>query len=230
MEHEPQDGIHAMVPKEKMSKGARKVRDTYEIVPGAPFYQREFGFYSIERWKKEGMPQDVPRSELFGFDPPGGIGLWGLGWCEAAFEPVFEEKILEDRGEYELVQDTAGRAVLFFKGRRSGFMPTYESEPVVDWKSWEENCKWRLDPKTPARWDKIDELRTSVIEMAGQGGMVTQRLVGGYMYLRSLMGPEGVMMQLCESPDLVHDCMETWFKLADAVIAKHQEFCTIDEI
>ncbi|MFW6286402.1 MAG: hypothetical protein ACOC29_00530, partial [Candidatus Sumerlaeota bacterium] len=65
-EQTTQDGIHAMVPKEKMSHGARKVRDAYEIVPGAPFYQREFGYYSIERWKKEGIPEDVPRSELFG--------------------------------------------------------------------------------------------------------------------------------------------------------------------
>ncbi len=225
-----QDGIHGLVPREKMSAGARKVRDTYNMVPGAPFYQREFGFYAMERWKTEGMPEDVSHAELFGFDPPGGIGLSGLGWCEAAFEPGFEVKVLEDRGEYELVQDSAGRGVLYFKGRRNGFMPTYESEPVEDWKTWEEKVKWRLNPESPERWEGLEDTKARVQKMAGQGGMVTQRLIGGYMYLRSLMGPEGVMIQLCEAPDLVHDCMETWFKLSDAVIANHQEFCTIDEI
>jgi len=25
-----------------------------------------------------------------------------------------------------------------------------------------------------------------------------------------------------DEPELIHDCMKTWFELADAVIAKHQ--------
>lgn len=31
-------------------------------------------------------------------------------------------------------------------------------------------------------------------------------------------------------PDVVHACMRTWFNLADAVIARHQDYVTIDEI
>jgi len=51
------------------------------------------------------MPQDVPLDGLFDYDAPGHHHLVQLGWCEAAFEPAFEVKIIEDRGDYEVEQD-----------------------------------------------------------------------------------------------------------------------------
>ncbi|MCJ7822157.1 MAG: hypothetical protein MUQ26_03585, partial [Armatimonadetes bacterium] len=84
-----EDGIHAMVPREKMAEAARRLRDTYAITPGAPLLRKEFGFFGLERWKEQGMPQDVPLDELFDYDPSGDHGLADLGWCEAAFYPAF---------------------------------------------------------------------------------------------------------------------------------------------
>mgnify|MGYP000900644668 FL=1 len=226
-----QDGIHGMVPREKMSKGARKMRDFYELKPNAGIYQEEFGFYSLDRWKKEGhINEDTDLAQLFGYDEPGRFDLRGLGWCEAGFCPTFEVKILEDRGEYEVVQDFAGRHVLYFKGRRDGFMPEYLDHPVKDMKTWEENCKWRLDPNTPDRYIKLEETMEKAKEAAGKGMIITQNLVGGYMYLRSLIGPVDLLYKFYDDPELIHDCMETWFKLADHVIAKYQEYVTIDEL
>ena len=223
------DGVHAMVPREKMSEGAKKLRDAYERVPGAPLYRKEFGYYSLERWKNEGMPEDVPLAELFHYDPPGAFDLMGLGWCEGAFEPAFEERVIEDRGAHEVVQDVSGRHVLYFKGRRSGFMPTYLDHPVKDLQTWEEDVKWRLDPETPARYAHLEERRREARRAAAEGMIVTQMVVGGYMYLRSLIGPLQVLYAFHEMPDLIHDCMKTWLALADAVIARHQEFVTIDQ-
>ena len=202
-----QDGIHAMVPRDLMAPGARKLRDVYERKPDAPLFQREFGYYSLERWKEQGMPQDVRHSELFSFDEPGHHGLGGLGWCEAGFVPSFEEKVLEDRGEYELAQDFAGRHVLYFK----------------------EHCLWRMDPETPERLKTIEAVIPQAIEAAGTGRIIVQQIVGGYMYLRSLMGPEGVLYMFYDQPELVHACMKAWFELADAVIARYQQHVTLDE-
>lgn len=224
------DGVHAMVPHERMSAAARKMRDAYERKPGAPLYQREFGYYCLEEWKAQGMPQDVPLDTLFGYDPPGKAGLWGAGWCEAEFYPCFETKVLEDRGEYEVVQDHAGRHLLCFKGRRSGFMPEYLDHPVKDMKSWVEQCKWRMNPVSPERSAQLDETLANVITAADEGQIVTQHVVGGYMYLRSLMGPGDVLYLFYDQPELIHDCMETWFHLADTVIARHQQHVTIDEL
>ena len=116
------NGIDALVPRERQTPGARKLRDFYDGVPGAPVVQMEFGYYSMDRWIREGhVAADTDLAARFGFDPPGEYSLEQLGWCEAPFVPAFETKVLEDRGEHELVQDFAGRHVLFFKGRRSGF-------------------------------------------------------------------------------------------------------------
>jgi len=224
------DGIHAMLRRDLMAPEARLRRDTYAITPDLPFIQCEFGFYCLDQWAAQGMPTDVPRAELFGYTPGGSVSLGGLGWCEAAFSPSFDEKILEDRGEYELVQDHAGRALLCFKGRRSGFMPEYVDHPVKDMKTWEENCKWRMDPNTPERYHNFDQRIERCTAAAAQGKMVTQGMVGGYMYLRSLIGPEQVLYKFVDEPQLIHDCMQTWFNLADAVIAKHQQHVTLDEI
>lgn len=224
------DGVQAMVPTEAMLPEARKLRDTYAVTPGAPFVQREFGFYCLDAWAQQGMPQDIPHSELFGYDPPGGHSLWGLGWCEAAFSPAFEEKVLEDRGDYEMVQDFAGRHVLCFKGRRSGFMPEYVDHPVKDWRSWEETCKWRLNPDSPGRFEALDTKMAEARAAAAHGKMVTQRLVGGYMYLRSLIGPGDLLYKFYDEPELIHDCMRTWLKLAQAVTIRHQQHVTLDEL
>ena len=226
----PQDGVHAMVPREKMSEPARKLRDTYAITPGAPIVKREFGYYCLEEWKKQGMPEDVPHAELFDFDPGGNHSLGQLGWCEAGFSPGFESKIIEDRGDHEVVQDGAGRHVLCFKGRRSGFMPTYLDHPVKDWKTWEENVKWRMDPATPARFENLEERMTNSKAAAAEGKMIVQGLVGGYMYLRSLIGPEDLFYFFYDKADLVKDCMQRWFDLADPIIAKHQEYVSLDEV
>ena len=181
------DGIYGMLSRDEMCEGAKKYWDFYNMKPGAGFYQREFGFYSLEKWReRDGLDESADLNKLFGFDPEGRAELFGLGWCEAGFQPVFETKVLEDRGDYELVQDFAGRSVLCFKGRRDGFMPEYVDHPVKDMKTWEEGCLWRMNPDTPARNAEMAEYLPKVVEKARQGMFVGQSLVGGYMYLRSL--------------------------------------------
>jgi len=220
-----------MISKEKMSIGAKKLRDFYEFKPDAPIVQSEFGFYSTDRWKREGHIDDnTDLDKLFQFSEPGGYSLWGLGWCEAEFFPLFEVKQIEDRGEYEVVQDSSGRHVLYFKGRRSGFMPEYLVHPVTDIKSWEENCKWRMNPKSTDRFSLLEGIKKEAKEYEGNGMVVTQHLVGGYMYLRSLIGPVDLLYKFYDDSDLIHECMKGWLELADAVIAKNQEFVTLDEL
>jgi uroporphyrinogen-III decarboxylase len=229
------NGVDTMVAREDMVPQARKLRDAYGRVPGAPLFQREFGFYALEAWKGQGMPSDLPLfpnlwEDVFHCDPAGDLKLGQLGWCEAGFNPVFEEKLLEDRGDHELVQDFAGRSVLCFKGRRQGFMPEYLDHPVKDMKTWEENVKWRMDPGREARYADLPQRMKDAREHAAKGIMISQNLVGGYMYLRSLIGPEGLLYIFYDEPELIHDCMKTWFELADGVIARHQEYVTLDEV
>lgn len=229
------DGVHSLPPRERWSASARKRRDTYNITPDAPLLRGEFGFYCLDAWKQQGMPADANEWGAFGrdvflFEDSGDHKLGGMGWCEAAFDPVFPVRIIEDRGETEIEQDFAGRHVLYFKGRRSGFMPEYVTHPVKDMRTWTENVKWRLDPATPSRYADLDARMAKARQAAGRGEMICQAVIGGYMYLRSLMGPEDLLYAFHDQPDLIHDCMRTWFDLADAVSAAHQEHVTLDEI
>ncbi len=225
------DGIHGMAAREQMAEPARRLRDTYARVPGLPLVQREFGLWMvIDRWYEQGLDRNADLYELFGWERAGHFALEGLGWCEAAFYPSFEEKVLEDRGEHELVQDFAGRKVLFFKGKRQGFMPEYVDHPVKDRKTWEELVKWRMDPKTAERWPDRQKQIAEAVEAAGQGLMIQQRIIGPYMYLRSLIGPEGLLYMVYDAPRLIHDCLQQWFILAYAVTAMHQEQVTLYEV
>ena len=226
----PQDGIHAMAPRERMEPAARHLRATYAITPGLPLVQREFGYFSLEVWKEQGMPADVPLAELFGYEPSGEHHLGGIGWCTAALAPAFEEVVLEDRGDHEVVQDTAGRAVLYFKGRRNGFMPEYLDHPVHDLRSWRENVAWRLDPATASRYADLEKRMAEARAAAGEGKLLIQYVIGAYMYLRSLIGPERVLYAFYDQPALIEELLETWLTLADAVTARHQQYITLDEI
>ena len=224
------DGVQAMVAPENMCPSARKLRDAYARKPGAALFRREFGYFCLERWREQGMPADADLAELFDYDPPGHHALGEVGWCEAALAAAFADKVVEERGGYEVVQDAAGRCVLCFKGRRSGFMPEYLDHPVKDRRTWEADVKWRLDPSTPDRYTRLADRMSRARADAARGLIISQHLVGGYMYLRSLMGPEGVLYAFCDQPDLIHDCMRAWLALADAVIARHQQHVTLDEL
>ncbi|MEI8078829.1 MAG: uroporphyrinogen decarboxylase family protein, partial [bacterium] len=176
------------------------------------------------------LEQLLPGEELFQLDPPGFHNLGQLGWCEAAFVPAFEEKQLEDRGDTEVIRDTAGRDVLFFKNRRCGFMPEYLKHPVRDLTSWCDDVKWRLDPAAPGRFAGLDERMAHSKTAAAQGLIISQGMIGGYMYLRSLIGPGDLLFMFYDHPEVIHDCMRAWLQLADAVIAEHQRHITLDEV
>jgi len=225
------DGVSSKLPRELMEPHVRRMWDFYEKVPGAPLVRREFGYYCLDAWREQGLPENADLAEIFKYDPSSSHGLGQLGWCEAAFSPVFENgKLIEDRGDCEVVQDFAGRHVLFFKGRRNGFMPEYLDHPVKDMKSWTELVKWRLEPSSSERYADLGKRMNEAKAAAAKGHRIVQGVAGGYMYLRSLMGPEHLLYMFYDQPELVHDCMKTWFELADVVTAKHQAHVTIDEL
>jgi hypothetical protein len=93
-----------------------------------------------------------------------------------------------------------------------------------------EDCKWRMDPSIPERYAHIPADMEKRMPAIAEGNLVTQRMVGGYMYLRSLIGPGALLYKFYDEPELIHDCMQTWLELGQAVISRHQEYVTIDEM
>ena len=83
-----------------------------------------------------------------------------------------------------------------------------------------------MGPESKSLGERMQTAR----DRAAEGYMIVQNLVGGYMYLRSLIGPADLLYMFHDDPQLIHECMEAWFALADAVIARHQEQVTLDEL
>lgn len=214
-------------------RAGERIRATYEFQPVDHLHRQEFYIWgeALERWKGEGLPGDWAEQNLFNYDDAGMFGSGvGLGWCEAPFLPMFEEKVIESSGDTEIIQDAAGRWLKVFTGRRHGFMPDYLKHPVANMADWEAVAP-RLDPANPQRWEGMEErVAAQVAQAAAVGGMLNQPMVGGYMYLRSIIGPEDLLYMFYDQPEVVHAAMQGWFNLMDAALVRVQAVTEIDEI
>lgn len=211
-----------------------RMRATYEFRPVDHLHRREFYIWgeAIEKWKKEGLPDDYAQKNLFNFDPGYSAGAGAnLGWCEPPFYPAYETKVIKDEGDYEIIQDHAGRWLKVFKGRRHGFMPDYIKHVVTSRKDWEEDVAPRLDLTTPERWARLDETCSNAKRASEENGMfVSQGMVGGYMYLRAMVGPEELLYAFYDMPDVIHAMMQRWMELMDTALEKIQERVELDEL
>ena len=209
-----------------------RLRATYELQPVDRMVR--MGFYiwpeAIERWGREGMPEGASHAELFGFDEPAGCSAGMLGWCEPPFVPAIGEQVLEETDDHQLIRDSAGRTVKVFKGRRHGFMPTYLKHAVTCHADWHENVLPLLSPETPQRWEPMDAKSDELRAAREAGKMIVLDAIGGYMYLRALVGPEEVCYLFVDDPALVHAMMQAWLALADAVAARVQQAVEIDDV
>ena len=178
-----------------------------------------FGFFqqTWDRWRAEGLPEEAAHygpkfREYFGFDPSVWLGQGpNLGWCEAPLEPAYEEKTLRIENGHEIVQDATGRVKAYPVGTRQQVMPTYLKHAVASRADWEEDIKPRLDVETPGRWEGFDEAMSEQRDIVARAeGLRSAGCVGGYMYLRSLIGPVDLCYKFYDEPDLIHDMMVNW--------------------
>ncbi len=213
--------------------GGEILSATYNFRPVDHLYRAEFYIWqeALDLWKDQGLPDDWAQTNLFQYDPPGLFGTGcNLGWCEAPFIPAWEDKVVEDCGDYELVQDYAGRVLKVFKGRRHGFMPEYMKHPVWDMASWE-SVSERLDPYATGRFDSVEANALAARKAADEcGGMVAQGVVGAYMYLRSLIGPEDLLYMVYDQPEVLHAAMQNWLELSDFGLANVQAYIELDQL
>jgi hypothetical protein len=221
-----------------------RLRATYEFKPVDHLFRKEFESELgggrgvrpslIRKWQEEqGMPRDCDQLTLFNFDLP---AIHALETNAIAYElplmPLYETAVLEHQGEYEIVRDSYGTVEKVFKDHATGyFMPQFLRGPVTSRRGWEDDVKPRLDPTTPERWLGFDE-RIAGARRAReeQGLMILQGFMGGFMYLRSLLGNVGMLYAVHDTPDLVHDMMATWARLADTVVERIQREIELDEL
>lgn len=210
---------------------AERIRATYERKPVDHLFRREFYFWpqAIERWRAEGMAEDWQERNVFGFDPDPWAALpVHLGWCDCPFAPAYEEKVLEDHGTTQIVQDSSGQIKRVIKGMVHGFMPVYLKNVVGSREDWERDVKPRLDPETPERWTDFEAKMADVKRRVEEGThLLSCNIIAGYMYLRDLFGPEKLLYAFYDVPDLVRDCMAQWLHLMTTCLCRVQDHAPI---
>jgi len=172
------------------------------------------------RWHKEGLPEDINDNGYayfhHGNDPQSHIELGS--WIHPGFDPVFEEKIIKQRGNHLIKQDMAG-ATIEIPADGSSTIPLYLDFPVKNRDDWEQ-IKSRLNPETPGRLGEVDPFIQLAID---QPWPLFTRICGLFAKLRFLFGFENLMYIYYDDPDLLHDISKHWVEMWKSVMFQLNE-------
>ncbi|MCO5296250.1 MAG: hypothetical protein M9921_05270 [Fimbriimonadaceae bacterium] len=178
----------------------------------------DFGFWSetIEVWKDQGLPEhwtDTTTSDFLGMDRfEGPVGI------RDSLDPSFEEFVLEDRGDQEVVQGGDGVRTLRHKFMSS--IPMHVGHLLTDRESWNKHYKPRLDPLSPARFPATWETRVERWKRPDRPYCLT--LPGGSLYgwIRNWMGVENVSYSVYDDPAWFEEMVETVCVLIEGILTR----------
>ena len=199
---------------------------TYSVKPLDRLVRREWGYFpeTKARWQSEGWDG---KTEQFNLDEsPYAEEVVNLVGIDIPIQPAFKEEIIEVKDGYVYLSTTAGAVEQFpeNKKRYEQIMPLYVRHPVESPDDWHKKIKPRLNPDTSERWvgfaDNADLVSQQV---RSKQKLYSANAIGGYMYLRAMMGPENTLMSFYDSPEMVHDMMKTWLNLVKTCLLKVQK-------
>jgi len=174
----------------------------------------DFGFWdaTLVVWRDQGLPKYITADdtdEFFGMDRL----LLSVADINVDLCPLFEERVLEDHGDHEIVQQSDGVRVL--RKKFMGSIPQHLGHQLIDRKSWEQHYKVRLDPTTPARYPS--DWSTHVAAWTDPNRDYVVSLPGGSLYgkLRDWMGLEGISLLVYDDPILFEEMVTT---VADCIV------------
>jgi len=180
---------------------------------------------TIDRWRAEGMPPQVPErgdtrlfygSEFFALDRMEVVDI------KLSMIPEFEEGVLEEDERYMIIRRPDGRITKALKermvrGMRMS-MDQYLEFPVKCREDWEA-LKWRYDPKSPARyppyWEGVVRClqgRDYPVHVPAVG---STKMNGFYSSFRNWMGTEKACTIFYDDPVWAHEMCDF---IADMII------------
>ncbi len=170
----------------------------------------DFGYWpeTLVVWHDQGLPQDISEDrgryfhDFFGTDFPIRRAPSLTGIVEGLV-PRFQEEVLEDRGEHEVVQQEDGVRVL--RKKFMGSIPKPLSHLLVDRESWRRHYQPRLDPDHPDRYPQDWEERVKIWSDPQREYPLV--LPGGSLYgwLRNWMGLETLSYVVYDDPALFEE-------------------------
>lgn len=181
----------------------------------------DFGFWeeTLPIWYGEGLPRKVRYSykktnhaPYFGMD----FALDVVGRAteiRIGLVPTFKPKILEDRGDHEVRQQSDGVRVL--RRKFMGSIPQHQGHLLVDRDSWCKHYKPRLNPDHPDRFPEDWQARVACWKDPHRDELIA--LPGGSLYgwLRNWMGVEALSYVVYDDPAWFEEMVST---VADCII------------
>ena len=196
----------------------------FDLTAPPPLWEMAYWVETVERWSKEGMlefrGEDIGKARREGqagvkgrpvvINPAGGESMLGLDIPSESFPgeywifPKFERRVLEDRGERQIIIDEIG---VKMEISIEATIPRYLEWPVTDRETWEIFKSERLDAGTAGRYPaNIDELvkeyakRTFPLRLG--------KSVGFFGPIRYFLGEIRLMTAYYDDPDLMRDIVD----------------------
>ncbi len=163
---------------------------------------------TLERWQREGMPEDTDWRVFFGADLVEGI------WVDNS--PRYDTGVIEETDEYKIVKSVWGATLKDFK--HSASVPEFLDFTVNSREKWEE-AKKRMTPAT----DRVDwgRLRKHYRDWRDEGRWIRGNFWFGFDVAHSWMvGTEQFLIWLVEDPELCMDIFGTYLELDIAMFDK----------
>lgn len=208
---------------------------TYQEVDRVP--DLEFGYWpqTIRRWLKEGLPLELTEQEqnemfLRKLDDFFGLEHEGCGIrMVMGMNPWFEEEVFERKEASVVMRGKDGIvAERYLNDSENSSIPHFLSFPVVRPEDWSE-LKKRYVMDDPMR--AIDEKQIgSIREAQANGKSINVHVTGFYGQLRHWMGVENLSYAFYDYPDMIHDMVEHWSRMAARQIEQLPPDIRIDRV
>lgn len=167
----------------------------------------DFGYWSqtIKAWHQQGLPRDVDTNvkveEYFGLEGTERIPTLSV---HVLMMPGFEHKVLEDKGDREIIVDGTGTICEVFK--EEGSIPRYIKYPIETRADWIEMRDKRLNPEYA---DRITGNLQAQVDAAHAAGMPIRVHAGSmYGWIRNWMGVENASIALMTDEAFIEEMME----------------------
>lgn len=152
---------------------------------------------TLERWRREGMPEDVAFADYFGLDQTASVG--------GDISPRFETKTIEETDEYIIVKDSWGTTAKNWKHAAS--TPHWLDRTIVDRASWEIAKARMVMGRDRIDWDP---LKANYKTWREKGLWIQGRLWFGFDVTHArIVGTERLLIMMMDDPELVIDMFNT---------------------
>lgn len=155
---------------------------------------------TVERWRREGLPEDADLLEFFELDR-----VEFTGGQPYSLIPAFEEEVISEDESTKVVRDNQGVTKRIFKHHADSKMPQWIGFPVKSRRDFEE-LKKRLDPHTPSRSAGWEKQTASWKDRDHPLGLACGSFYGHT--LQRWVGTENLCMLFYDDPNFVHEMLE----------------------